>query len=167
MYSTDRAAEAEARDRANALMPAAQMALDDTGLQVAMDPPPMFGGPRRHGLHNVAFVNEQPGWGGGFGGGLPPNCQLVRDAMGQCISYLTARETATIEARRRPTYWGDRFLRAVLGFPAYLVEVVSGRSRWEVEGSSVGAPLRGLGGVLGGVAALATIAATGRLFGWW
>ena len=43
MFTPGRPQESELRARANALIPQAQMALEDTGLEVTMVPPPMFG----------------------------------------------------------------------------------------------------------------------------
>ena len=151
------------RAKVTALIPAAHWAIRTAGMEVFIAPPPMVGGPVKRGLSNCAFAHEVLPELPLPTGGIPESCRTVLDVVEQSTGFLGELEKDVVEARRRPTYWGDRFLRAVLGFPAYLIGLASGKPTAEVEHSKAGGPLR----FLGAVGALATITGTGHAFGWW
>lgn len=151
------------RARVTALIPAAHWAIRSAGMDVWIAPPPMLGGPAKHGLSNCAFAHEVLPELPLPTGGIPESCRTVLDVVEQSTGFLRELEKDVTEARRRPTYWADRVLRAVLGFPAYLIGLVSGKPTAEVEHSKAGGPLR----FLGAAGAVATIAGTGHAFGWW
>jgi hypothetical protein len=88
--------------------------------------------------------------------------ELTLDAIDQADALLEGR--AETERRRRTSliYWADRGLRAVLGFPAYLISVVGGFDRREL--SSEGSRALWLVSL---AADAAGIFGFGRLLGWW
>lgn len=129
---------------------------------VVTSPPAMGGGVTHRGLANVAFLHETPGYRpiGEEGGAT---FQLVLDSVDQSIAYLVEYEKDLSRARRRPLYWVDRAIRALLSVPAYLVSVLFGVSRPKVEGSWLGVLLR----CLAAVAEVFGILAAGRALGLW
>jgi len=68
----------------------------------------------------VAFRFERPGR---RGAGIT---RRVRDLTGIAIAELEKQIAEVMRRRRNPLYWADRGLRAVLGFPAYLLSLVFG-----------------------------------------
>jgi hypothetical protein len=153
------------RTQVNQAIPAAERAIAATGLGVEYQPPPVArGDPPWQGLTNIAFLHERPGYRpkdriyGGHGSEL-----FVTDVVAQGIAYLDERRKDLERERHRPTYWPDRILRALLGFPAYVIELVSGVSRWQIEGSRAGPPLR----FLAAGAEVFTILGAGRALKLW
>ena len=65
--------------------------------------------------------------------------------------------------RRQPTYWIDRVLRAVLGFPAYLISLLFGFDRYSLLGGRARA-LWVLSVVIDATAVAVTL---GSAFDWW
>ena len=155
------------RNQVTALIPAAHWAVRAAGMEVWIRPPPLLGGPPKQGLSNSAFAHEVLPELPRPTGGIPESCRTVLDVVDQSIGFLKELEKHAERERRRPTYWGDRILRAVLGFPAYLIGLVSGKPRAEVEGSRAGGWLRALGGLIASAGALAAIAEMGHAFKWW
>jgi hypothetical protein len=91
------------------------------------------------GLANLAFLHEQPGWGGYDN---PPYEAVIFNLDAARAHLVDAAEQA--EARRRnPLYWIDRALRALLTIPAYLVGLIVGESAVKIDRSAWGLPLRG------------------------
>jgi len=68
-----------------------------------------------------------------------------------------------LQRRRRPAYWVDRSLRAVLGFPAYLISLVFGFDRRELAPGRA----RALWAFSVAIEAVAAIVALASAFGWW
>jgi hypothetical protein len=64
------------------------------------------------------------------------------DAVQVAASQLAGRERHLRRQRRNPLYWGDRFLRAVLGFLAYLLSLIFRVPFSQVEESAWGTLLR-------------------------
>jgi hypothetical protein len=145
------------RAEMNSLTPTAQEALRTARIELVIHPPPVVGGPSYSGLANVAFLFERPGWGGA---GIP---RRVLDMGGIGIAQLEKQIAEATRRRRNPLYWTDRGLRAVLGFPAYLLSLVLGVPVARIEESPWAILIR--------VAeiALAAIGAYfgGREAGWW
>ncbi len=154
LSSTD---DMEARARLNRLIPAAEAAMDALGMGFAVLPPPASGsGPVIRHLANVAFLHEKPGFG------TLPNEQVI-DVVEQTLALIEEREKMLRRLRRRPLYWLDRAVRALLGIPAYLISVLVGVPKPRIETSWWGPPLR----ILGLVADVAGIYGVGRLLKWW
>jgi hypothetical protein len=121
----------------------AQVALDGLGADFVWLPPPVTQtGPMR-GLVNTVFVHETP-----FGDGVGSMCNWPKSWEGilnVVDSSLAQLETMDREARRRrhsPFYRGDRILRALLGFPAYLLVLIFGVPATRIEDSVWGTALR-------------------------
>lgn len=138
----------------------AQHAVSASGVQVALVPPPVaVGHPVLTEFQQVAFAWENPVYQA-YGG--PQAFELALDAMDAAISELRLREEAVRRRRRSPTYWIDRGLRAMLGFPAYLISLIFGFDRRDVSGETKQLLwLISIAADVGGVFAL------GRALGWW
>jgi hypothetical protein len=149
--------DAAERARVVEAIPAASIALGELGFDLVMMPPLAFRGyPPVRGLYNVAFLHEHSSWG--------------EDAMSMVVDMVTAAQVQAklriqeAERRRRnPLYWGDRFLRAILGFPVYLVGLILRIPPERLDASAWGIVLR----VLGLVAEIALVVIGGRQVGWW
>jgi hypothetical protein len=119
------------REVMDALAPA-ERAMAVVGVTIATAPP--GGGQLVHGLMNtlVGSMHFRASWNEIEG--------FVNAANG------LLKEAIVIETRRRhrPTYWIDRVLRAVLGVPAYLIGIVVGKPKKQIDESKGGAWLRGL-----------------------
>jgi hypothetical protein len=152
----DARGEAKARARVVKAIPAASAALRALGFDLYVLPPPVIGGAPIRGLHNVAFLHEAPGWG-------TDAIQRVID-MGEEARVEAGLRLGKAQRRRRnPLYWGDRLLRAVLGFPVYLVGLILRIPPERLDASAWGIVLR----VLGLVAEIALVVIGGRQVGWW
>jgi hypothetical protein len=142
----DASAEEKIRLRGDVLakMPAAQRALNVAGVGVAFNPPAAFAGliPIMEGLPNTAFLHEEPGWRLEPMAGVKPTYVVLLETLRLAAHTL---EDEIVEARRRrrsPVYWIDRGLRAVLGFPAYLLSLLIPVSREEIDQSWFGTILK-------------------------
>jgi hypothetical protein len=116
------------------------------------------------GITSVAFAHEDDLWRGpNFGTGQnQESYELVLDALVQADTLLEDSQESARRRRSHPLYWADRFLRAVLGFPAYLISLVGGFDRREL--SAEGARVLWLVSLIADVAG---IFGFGRLVGWW
>jgi hypothetical protein len=124
-----------ARTRVLHLAVRAERAVSAAGFSVALAPPPVAVGKAPiFGLTGVAFAHEDPTYRS------PNDSLLFRDPPKQSYEHaLDAVDRAdavlnqTLETerarRRRATYWVDRILRVVLGFPAYLISLILGFDR--------------------------------------
>jgi hypothetical protein len=86
----------------------------------------------------------------------------VIDLVDTAVANLEMRRSEVEARRRRPTFWADRILRAVLGFPAYLISLVFGFDRRALSGGKA-QTLWALSLIADGV----SVVAAGRAFGWW
>lgn len=144
----------------------AHRAVGETGIILAMWPPPVYrdSTPPLKGLAQVAFAHENEAYRGfsGLGLNVPRSHEMVLDAIDQADAILEVREEVARRRRRRPWYWIDRGLRALLGIPAYLVSVLlqfdleelSDRRAKSLWWFSVAADAAGIFGL-------------GRSLGWW
>lgn len=117
------------RTRLNSLMAQAQEGLSAAHIDLTVHPPQATGGPPYSGLRNVAFLHERPGW---RRAGVT---QRVRDMLEIAVAELDHRAEHEARRRRNPFYWVDRVLRAVLGFPAYLLSLILGVPVARIESS--------------------------------
>lgn len=89
--------------------------------------------------------------------------QTILDTTESAIARVQSRRSDAIRKRFNPFFWIDRLLRAVLGFPAYLVSLIFRVPLDEIERSPFALPLR-----LGGLAIEGLVAYFGgREAGWW
>jgi len=139
----------------------AQEAFDTVGVDLAMLPPPAFGGPIRHGLANTLFIHETSAGHTGMSG--PPFFQTVLQTLHTATGYLERRERKERHRRRNPLFWMDWALTGLLGIPAYLVSRIFGVPVRRIEESQLGTALRIVGVVLEAV----LLFVTGRALGWW
>lgn len=148
-----------------AKMPAAQRALNVAGVGVAFNPPPAFVGriPVMAGLANTAFLHEEPGWRLEPMAGIKPTYMVVLENLRLAAHTLEDEIEEAKHRRRNPFYWMNRGLRAVFGFPAYLVSLLFPFSREEIDDSWFGTLLKLV--PLG--ALLATLYFGGAEQGWW
>jgi hypothetical protein len=148
--------DAHARARVAGATAAASAALDALGFDVRVMPPPALGGYAVRGLYNVAFAHENTTWGGDA---IPAVIDVVIAAQAQAKQRLREAE----RQRRNPFYWGDRFLRAILGFPVYLVGLILRIPPKRLDASAWGTVLR----VVGLAVEVALAIVGGRQVGWW
>jgi hypothetical protein len=66
----------------------------------------------------------------------PRPYETVVDALDQAEAILEAEQRLAERRRWNPLYWADRSLRAVLGFPAYVISLVFGFDRHSLSTSS-------------------------------
>jgi hypothetical protein len=146
-------------------IPAAERAMDAAPLGYYVDDPPALGAARqRHvGLTSTAFLDEEPGYALAAAYAGRPVADGVKDAVGLAKSKLADQLQTARAERRRPAYWIDRALRALLLIPAYLVSLIVGESAHAIDRSAWGLPLR----ILAVVADAFGIYAGGRLIGVW
>lgn len=144
----------------------AEQAVAAAGVRVAVTPPPIAQGKFPiSGLAGVAFAHEDPTY--------RPSYYLRDETPKQSYEYaldavdsadvLLSRSLEQVRARRRrPTYWVDRMLRAILGFPAYLISLIFGFDRHALS------PEKGrILWLLSVAADAAGIFALGQAVGWW
>jgi len=148
----------------SALIPAAETAWTVGGQAMALAPPPGFAGriPVLTGLRNLAFVHETVHGVVGITRG-PPMWQRVLDSTVAADATLADLEQRARRRRRSPLYWGDRILRAVLGFPAYLLGLILGVPATRIDQGGFGVVLRVVPVASLGVA----LYFGGRDAGWW
>jgi hypothetical protein len=118
------------------------------------------------GLARVAFAHEDPSFrpprGFGWDKEEVQSYDLALDAVTAADQALKRRHDAEAKRRRRPSYWVDRGLRAVLGFPGYLISLVFGFDRRDLNaGQSRVLWLLSLVADAGGIWGL------GNSLGWW
>lgn len=148
----------QARARVVKAIPAADEALTALGLLPGVMPPPGLGGYAVSGLANTAFLHEQWLWAA-----QSNTDQATIDAAEQGKAKAELRLQEARRRRLNPLYWGDRFLRAVLGFPVYLVGLILRIPAERIDASAWGVFLR----VAGLVVEAALVVVTGRQIGWW
>lgn len=123
------------------------------------------GGPLIRGLVATMFIHESV-WGysgsGMFSTGGEP-WRGVLDVTENAIAALDVMERDAKKLRRRPIYWLDRGLGAVLGFPAYLISLVFRVSLEQIEHSPFATPLRLTGIVIDGF----VVYFGGHALRWW
>ena len=122
----------------------AQEAMDSIGATFSWDPPPITQTPRMHGLVNTVFIHETPfgGFTEGMFGNWPTSYEGILNAVEIAIAHLDKLAIEVHRRRRNPLYWGDRVLRALLGFPAYLLGLIFGVPASRIEESAFGRGLR-------------------------
>ena len=126
------------------------------GINPTLLPPPMTGGPVLTGLQNVAFAHERTGYGN-------LDLRVLLDSLRQADGYLREQEKAAQRHRRRPLYWPDRIVRALLAFPAYIISVLFGIPQHRIEASAFAPFLR----ILAVAADVLGIYLAGRVVKWW
>lgn len=146
----------ELRAAVQALVPAAERGLSVACMETVLYPPPMFGGPVLRGLTNMIFQHETtgayretPGW--------------ILDACRVAGATLEGRMDTLRRQRKNPIWWIDRFLRAVLGIPAYLISLILRTSYVRIDSSAFGVVLR----LISAAGAIAGIYFGGNQAGWW
>jgi hypothetical protein len=147
---------AETRLGVTEALPAASNALSALGFNMAVMPPPALGGYPVRGIYNVAFVHERTMWGSDA---VP----LVFDTVQSAQAEAKRRVHEAERRRRNPLYWGDRVLRAILGFPVYLVGLIVAVPSERLRASAWGSVLQ----VAGVVAEIALAVVGGAQVGWW
>jgi hypothetical protein len=122
----------------------AQEALDSIGAAFAWDPPPITQTPRIYGLVNTVFLHETPfgGFTEGIFGNWPTSYEGILNTAEIGIAHLDKLALEVRRRRRNPLYWGDRILRALLGFPAYLLSLIFRVPARQIEESVLGLALR-------------------------
>lgn len=139
----------------------AQHAVDASGITSFLGPPPVHGDkPTLTQFQQIAFAWENPVYQSLYAG--QQAFDLAIDTMDAAIAELESREAQARERRRQPTYWIDRGLRAVLGFPAYLLSLALGFDRRdvsEVKGRALW--------IVSVIADLGGVYLLGQAFGWW
>lgn len=132
------------RNEVVARLSPAQKGLNAIGVGVSFAPPPMFTGriPVMHGLANTVFLHEQPGWRLEGMAGVKPTYVEVLEMLRLATHTLEAEIEDVTEKRRNPLFWIDSFLRAVLGFPAYLLSLIFREPISRFEEGAFGAALR-------------------------
>jgi hypothetical protein len=138
----------------------AQRAMNASGVELHLIPPPVAAGkPVLNEFQQIAFAWEDPTYQAYEG---PQAFELAVDAMDAALAELALRAERAERLRRRPTYWIDRFLRAILGFPAYLISVILAFDRRDLpEGAGRALWILSVLADVGGVYAL------GSALGWW
>lgn len=149
------------RRQVSAAIRAASNAARLAGTDLAIYPPPAVGGPVLRGLANVAFAHETVHGVIGLHG--PPAWQRVLDMTETGIAQLEDRERRVRRRRRNPLYWGDRFLRAVLGFPVYLLSILVGEPVERFAQSPLARAVR----IVELPLAIASVYLGGKAVGWW
>lgn len=109
----------------------AEQAVNATGLQVGILPPPVaVGKAPLMGLTSVAFAHEDPVYRAPlspvFSEDHKQGYDIALDAIDMADAYLCRMLEDEQRRRRKPTYWVDRLLRAILVFPAYLLSLAFG-----------------------------------------
>jgi hypothetical protein len=122
----------------------AQEALHSIGAVFAWDPPPITQTPRIYGVVNTVFLHETPfgGFSEGMFGNWPTSYEGILNAVEIGISHLDKLAIDVRRRRRNPLYWGDRVLRALLGFPAYLLGLIFRVPARQIDESALGLALR-------------------------
>ena len=119
------------------------------------------------GLSRVAFAHEDPIFRTEATWWAPESrrqpFELAVDAVDVASAHLEEQLAREQQHRRRPTYWIDRGLRAVLGFPAYLISVLLGFDRRELAPGRA----RALWTLSVAIEAGALIVGLGSSLGWW
>jgi hypothetical protein len=140
-------------------------AVDIAGVLVAVSAPPAAGPrPPLVGLVPVAFAHEDPMYRSFVLPGEAPrqSFDYALDAVDSALEKLVTRLEEEKRRRRNPLYWADRGLRAILGFPAYLISLVFGFDRRALRPSASRALW-----LLSVAADAAGLWALGRQLGWW
>jgi hypothetical protein len=92
----------------------------------------------------------------------PRSYERVIDLVDTAVANLEVRRGEVEARRRRPTFWADRLLRVVLGFPAHLISLVLGFDRRTLSGGKAQTLW-----VFSLIADSVGVVAAGRAFGWW
>jgi len=132
---------------------------------VGVRPPPVYRGQSpRIGLAAVAFAHEDEIFRpiSEYGPQMQQPYEMAIDAVVQGRAWLVENMEDEEQRRRRFTYWPDRVLRSVLGFPAYLISLVLGFDLGEVS-----AEKRKALWLLAIAADIAGLVGLGELLGWW
>ena len=121
------AADTPQRRRIIELGVRAEKAVNAVGVKVGVAPPPVFAGQNpKFGLTQVALAHESEVFRESSLTSQPGSHDLALDTAQQVRAELIDRRDAELRRRRQPFYWPDRALRAILGFPAYLLSLVLG-----------------------------------------
>lgn len=96
------------------VIPAADLAMDASGMSFHFDEAMGQHRKRYSGLVNTAFVHEYPGWTPSGPSDQPATYEQVLSNVGIGRARLIDLEAEVRRARRRPTYWIRRALRALL-----------------------------------------------------
>jgi hypothetical protein len=109
--------------------------MDRLGAYFEWESAPVTRGTVMYGLVNTIFIHETP-----FGGvsgmfNWPTSYQGIIDLVDTCLSRLDELDVEIHRRRRHPLYWGDRILRALLEFPAYLLGLIFGVPASRIEES--------------------------------
>ena len=138
------------------------------GIPVRVSPPPgLSHRPPVTGLAAVAFAHEDPVFRMGAASWASESYRQTFELAVDAVDSASARLENLLQheqkRRRRPTYWIDRALRLVLGFPAYLISLIFGFDRRDLAPG----PARALWALSVTIDIVATIVAVGSAFGWW
>lgn len=145
----------------------AQVSLDIAGVDLLITPKPLASDkPDLRGLVNVAFAHEDPAYRTdrdtySIEADKQPYERTI-DLVDAAVAKLEQMKWLEMQRRRQSTYWIDRGLRAVLGFPGYLLSLVLGFDRRELSAGRA----RALWG-MSLVADVMGIVAAGFTFDWW
>jgi len=121
----------------------AQVAMDELGASFVWLPPPITQSGPMSGLLNTVFVHETPfGDGAGALFNWPKSYEGIINLVDSCRAQLATMDREVRRRRRSPLYWGDRVLRALLGFPAYLLGLIFGVPASRIDDSVWGTSLR-------------------------
>jgi hypothetical protein len=119
-----------------------------------------------HGLVATAFAHEDEQYRPtylGFGPQPKSPPELTLESIDAADAQLAVMETDARNRYRNPLFWIDRTLRAILGFPAYLLSVLLGFEPADL--STAFQRVLWLVSVLADLAALYGVAKGFRLFG--
>ena len=156
------------RSRVLQLAALADEAMRVAGIQPQILPPPLGPGrPPIVGLSGVAFAHEDPMFRRGAGSWVSePRRQpfeLAVDSVEIATVHLKEMLHREQRRRRRPTYWVDRGLRALLGLPGYLISLLFGFDRYSLPPGRA----RALWALSVFIDAVAAVVGSASVFGWW
>jgi hypothetical protein len=145
----------------------ASTAVDASGVTLALSAPRVFQpSPILTGVATIVFAHEDKRYGVGHvpitGGHYKAPYELVIESLDSADAILEMRAQDLRKKRRNPLYWADRILRAILGFPAYLISLIGGFDRRQLSEQRT----RFLW-LVSLAADVATLYGFGRLVGWW
>lgn len=152
------------RDEVQALAVRAQSALKSS-VSIRVNPPPVYTGQApRIGLAAVAFAHEEEIFRpiSEYGPQMQQTYEMTLDALVRGRTWLVEKKEDEEKRRQQWSYWPDRFLRSILGFPAYIISLVFGFDLSEISTGKAKALW-----LLAIVADIAGVVGLGELLGWW